>query len=296
MDILVIGGSYFFGRWFVQYAHKDNSVTVINRGNVPICLENVTELKADRHDSEKLKNLTDKKYDCIVDFCAYEEGDIASIAELFCNKGGRYIYISTVDVYKKGTGMVISEDSPMGEPEGNGPESNYIRGKILLEKELKVEEKKLGIKGVSVRPAILYGPGNYAPRESLYFEWIKKAGQIIVPSDADGSFQFAYVADAARALVRLCELPVGELEESYIFANHTMDNYESFEQALREATDIEYESLQLGVKEVLDNGIPLPFPLTKRESEEYSSASFCKLIPKITELKDGLLSSWKVFG
>lgn len=325
--ILVIGGSYFLGRWFVQHAYKKHEVTVLNRGNIKIGLEGVREIVADRHDDKMLCKLKEDavRYDAVVDFCAYEEGDISRIFKHLKEfPPERYIFVSTVDVYKKGTGGVLDEGAELADAAGtlgNGvhaespeladegafadepdPEAGYIRGKIKLEHELISECEKPGIKGVSVRPAILYGPGNYAPRESLYFEWIKSAGQIIHPAGSDGFFQMMYVSDAALGILKLCGLDADELKGAYNFCSDEILTYDDFEAALDEAC-LRYDpslsqghaftKLDVSVETVLSQGIPLPFPLMKAESEKYSSALFESLGVETTPLSDGLFKCLK---
>ena len=76
MNILVIGGSYFFGRWFVELARKEHSITVLNRGSIKVGLPGVKEIVCDRHDAS-IGSFLDSDYDITVDFCAYKKGDIS---------------------------------------------------------------------------------------------------------------------------------------------------------------------------------------------------------------------------
>ena len=94
MKILVIGGSYFLGRWFVELAHKKHSVTVLNRGSIKVGLPGVTELVCDRHDAEGLKKLSCNEYDAVVDLCAYKKGDIEGIINVFGRSSAKYIFSS----------------------------------------------------------------------------------------------------------------------------------------------------------------------------------------------------------
>ncbi len=296
MKILVIGGSYFFGRWFTETAHKDHDIILLNRGNLKTGLLDVKELVCDRHDREGLKSydLSGMDIDVVVDFCAYEKGDIEGILEhLNRNKPVRYIYISTVDVYKSGRCEPLKEDSPLADEYANGPQGDYIRGKVALERELSEAAPKYGIKGVSVRPCVLYGPLNYAPRESIYFEWIKKAGQIIHPTDADGYWQMIYAGDAAGALKKLCELPDEEVNTAYNFCTSDRISYDVFEEALK-SLGVPFERADISVSEVELRNIPLPFPLHKEESAFYSSERFEKLWREYTPLKEGLRRSFNV--
>lgn len=288
MDILVIGGSYFLGRWFVQLAHKEHSITVVNRGNVPINLPGVKEIKSDRHDINTLSKFKGQHFDCAIDFCAYREGDIQIINEIF--DIDRYIFISTVDVYRKGTGSIINEDSQLENIALPGDIGEYINGKVALENEL----LKSSNFGISVRPGIIYGPANYAPRENLYFDWIKNSGKIVNPRNATGRFQFIYVVDAAKALLKLCEIDKPEI--AYNLCNSNPDTYESFNKALHEAVDMTFEEIDVDLADVIASEIPLPFPLTIEESEQYDTSRFEELLVNITPLKDGLKRAFDVFA
>ncbi|MCR5421053.1 MAG: NAD-dependent epimerase/dehydratase family protein [Lachnospiraceae bacterium] len=297
MKILVIGGSYFLGRWFVQHAYKKSDITVLNRGNIPVGLEGVRELKADRHDINALKELKldEYGYEAVVDFCAYNKGDIKTIIDSVdknCLK--KYIFISTVDVYKKGSGSCLTENAELEAVSTEDAQSEYISGKIALEEEIAEECMEYGIKPVSVRPSVIYGPGNYAPRESIYIEWIKNAGQILHPIDATGYWQMIYVSDAAKALVKLCEMSENKIETAYNFTSSDFMDYVKFEKALRAAYELKspgekaYDMIEVQVEQVIKRGIPLPFVLTKEESECYSSKRYDALGINTTPVEKGL--------
>ena len=82
MRILVIGGTYFLGKAFVQIAANDNEIVLLNRGNRKpdfINDNHISYVKADRNniDNDTIERLTDfGTFDAVVDFCAYKEGDI----------------------------------------------------------------------------------------------------------------------------------------------------------------------------------------------------------------------------
>ncbi len=53
MKILVIGGSYFFGRVFVMLAAKEHEVTVVNRGTYSVAELGAGQIKGDRRDAAR---------------------------------------------------------------------------------------------------------------------------------------------------------------------------------------------------------------------------------------------------
>ena len=276
--------------------HKEHELTLLNRGNIKTGLSDVTELVCDRHDRDGLKALLQPTadYDVVVDFCAYEKGDIDSMIDsLKGDKLPRYLFISTVDVYKKGNAEPVKEDSALADEYGEGPQADYIRGKVTLEHELMEAHHKLGMKTVSVRPCVLYGPLNYAPREKIYFEWIKKAGQIVHPTDADGYWQMIYAGDAARALKKLCELPDEEICEAYNFCTPDRITYDVFEEALK-SLGVPFEKADISVSEAEAGNIPLPFPLEAEGSAFYSAERYESLLREHTPLEEGLARSFTV--
>lgn len=97
MKLLVIGGSYFYGRVFVMEAAKEHDITVWNRGTYSMKEFGVREVRADRHEQPPVCG---EDYDAVVDFCAYKAGDVRTTLEHLTGKTGQYILISTVDVYE----------------------------------------------------------------------------------------------------------------------------------------------------------------------------------------------------
>ena len=136
--ILVIGGSYFIGRMFMLRAARSEEYEfhVVNRGSFPLSLVGVTEHVCDRRDSSALAALfPETRWDVIVDFCAEEPGDIASLLGALAGGSRHYIYISTCSVYEPSAPSPKSEDAPKLQGGGNDPGLIYAYQKLLLERE-----------------------------------------------------------------------------------------------------------------------------------------------------------------
>jgi len=270
MNILIIGGTYFLGKAFVERACKEHKLTLINRGNRPLVMEGVKSYRGERHDADFLKSI-EGTFDVIVDFCAYEKEDIRLVADCFRGRFGQYVFISTCDVYQKGTGQILTEESPLEKRLFPGPEGAYIAGKVALENELKECAEEAGFAYTSIRPAFIYGEENYAPREGIYFRWIAQAGQILHPSDATGEFQMVYAGDCADVILRVCGR-----QEAYNRAYNVCGTehltYEIWKEVLEEAVEKPFESVTLSVGQVYERQIPLPFPLQTEESERYDGS------------------------
>jgi len=291
MKVLVLGGSYFLGRRFVEKASERDDITVYNRGNRPLNISSVHEIYGDRRDGNSLCKLEGNSYDVVVDFCAYGENDISLIFEQLKGNIKQYIFISTCDVYERGLGKMLNEDAPLEYRNFGGEAGDYITGKVLLEQELVKNCAKYSVAYTSIRPAFIYGPNNYAPREGIYFQWIRQAGQILHPEDADGEFQMVYVDDAADLIMNV----IGN-EDAYNqainLAPDNMENYETFAEALSEGIDIPFEKVPVTVEMVNERQIPLPFPLTRAESNYYDGRKALMYIDEYTKLTEGMKKTW----
>lgn len=269
--VLVIGGSYFAGRVFAMVASREAGyeLTFINRGRYSMKhLPNVTEYQCDRHNIAGLRALPELEFDAIVDFCAYEPGDVKNLLENLHGKFGRYIYISTADVYDRTTREAKDETAPLQSCQESCASGEYMFKKMLLEGESRETCEKLGIPLTILRPAFIYGPYNYAPRESYFVQKIVKHEAIPVPTDSDAQFQFVYVKDVAAAIIAAIEHEEAAGQAYNLVAPEVM-TYEKYMDVLRKVSDIPFETTPVTVQQVIQENIALPFPLFASENELY---------------------------
>lgn len=265
--ILVIGGSYFVGRIFVLSGKSkpDMEIYVLNRGKYPLNLPGVTELSCNRHDTATMsKLLKDKNFDTVIDFCAYEPGEIKSVIEILGGKIRQYIYISTASVYSVSCIFPKTEESALVTEGGMGAASQYIWKKLLLEEELKQACFRFDTVYTILRPAFIYGPFNYAPREAYYFERIIKGIPIHVPEDSISLFQFVYVKDVAQA-IHLCIGNERAFGYIYNLSAPELVCYQAYMETLKNITDRDFQTIPIPTREVYSQKIPLPFPLDSHE-------------------------------
>lgn len=268
--VLLIGGTYFLGRAFTILYKNELSLSLLNRGNNPVGDPIVTEYRMDRRDPEALKNFPDEAFNAVIDFCAYEPGDVSSLLGAMKQKPAHYILISSVDVYRRDTGRFMTETDERESRVFNGEQGAYIKGKIAAECELEKCAAAYGIGYSLIRPAVIYGPGNYAPRENLYFERFLRDGCVYYDPAADGAFQMVYVADVARALRRILE--DGPLNGALNLCGSGMLTQEDFLLALDEAVGEHIQRIPLSEAEAGEKGFSYPFVLRKSETQYYSDA------------------------
>ncbi|MCM1118203.1 MAG: NAD-dependent epimerase/dehydratase family protein [bacterium] len=294
MKILVIGGSYFYGRVFVMLTAQQQEITVVNRGTYSLADMGVAQIKGDRREPSLWQRISGK-YDVIVDFCAYEPGDIRCVLDNLQAKPSQYIQISTVDVYRRGIGGYKAEDTPFEDRALQGEAGAYIAGKVALERELRQVCGETGVDWTVLRPGILYGPYNYAPRESAYIQMMVQ--QQILPriTDADGQFQLVYVKDAAEA-VRQCLCNPLTYGQSYNICVKEPVTYSGLAEVLLRVCDSPVRELSMSVDQAQRQGIPLPFAVREQETEQYDNEkSLRELGLAYTSLEEGMARTFRAF-
>lgn len=276
--VLVIGGTYFYGRVFSMLASREAGfeLTLINRGKYSMDhLPCVTEYRADRHDAAALAAIPAGEYDAIVDFCAYAAGEVRFLLENLRCTAKKYILISTADVCQRGLPQPPDENAPLLAQRLPGPVGDYLWNKILLERELAEVCAQRGMSYTVFRPAFLYGPYNYAPRERYFFEKIIRGEAVECPTDADARFQFIYVKDAANAIIADIAAQRSENAVYHLAAPEQLD-YAALFDVFRRVCDRPVITVPVTVDAVIAQNIALPFPLTAAESELFDGSRVCR--------------------
>lgn len=296
MKLLVIGGSYFYGRVFVMEAAKEHEITVWNRGTYSMKEFGVRQIKADRHERTAV---CIEDYDAVVDFCAYTPGDVRTTIENITGKIGQYILISTVDVYERDPSATKTEETPFEKRNLTGEAGDYIAGKVALEEEISRVCAAGEIPYTVLRPAILYGPYNYAPRESVYIQMLLTNHALPQFTDADGRFQFVYVKDAAHAILKSLgnERAFGQ---AYNICQDQVFTYDAFFETLRAVAQPEdlqgLTEVPLTVAQAVAQGVPVPFPATAAETHLCDNGKGKReLSLEYTDFEEGMRRTYKAF-
>lgn len=315
MKILVIGGSYFFGRVFVMLASKEHRITVVNRGTYSMEEFGVKQITGDRHDVSVWQQCGED-YDAVVDFCAYEPGDVATVVENLGGSVKQYILISTVDVYQRQTDEQCAdgnrenqkpEETPLEKRKLPGEAGAYISGKVVLEEEVRMVCRDRSIAFTVLRPAILYGPYNYAPRESLFIQMAVSDRWLPRFTDAGGRFQFVYVKDGAEAVLK-CLGNERSYGQAYNLCGDEVLDYNIFFRVLSDCAgaadeasgNTEASRLQevyMTLEEAAKQGLPIPFPAAAEETELVSNRkSREELGMMYTPFREGMQKTFNAFA
>ncbi|MGN1015306.1 MAG: NAD-dependent epimerase/dehydratase family protein [Butyricicoccus sp.] len=298
--VLVVGGTYFFGRVFcllTEQEGKDYELTLLNRGRFSMahlpCVK--AEYHCDRHDRAALAALPEQDYDAVVDFCAYQPGEVRTLLEALPGRVGQYVLISTCDVYDRRCRGAKDEQTPLLTERHPGEIGDYVYHKMQLEHESCEVCDRLGIPRTVLRPAFLYGPFNYAPRESWYVKTIVSGQPVPVPDTAEGKFQFVYVGDAAHAIMCAIEQERAKGREYNLSAPEVLD-YPGYMETLRRAGEWEFATRAVSLRQIAQERIPLPFPLTEEESELFDGSRIVRELGlQYTDFLTGMRRTVKAF-
>ncbi len=297
--LLIIGGSYFAGRVLVEELLKtdDFRISVLNRGNQPLNREGVTEIRADRHDADALGQvIPDEPWAGVIDFCGYDDQEV----EVLLSTPGvqfasRYIFISTASVYENSRKLPLLESSGLltaPQPE-LGSAANYGFDKCRAEAAVIEKCQTAGIAWTILRPSIVYGRYNYAPRESYFFDLVRKGETVVVPQNDLPLFQFLLVDDLAR-IIRCCLEAESARDTIFNAAAPDLVSYARYLDVIEEITGERIPVLPMSVQEIDARRIPLPFPL-----DSHIIISTEKLVRTLgfeyTEFTEGMRRTWEWF-
>ena len=206
LNILILGGGVFLGAAALQSAvSRGHAVTVFNRGRArSVWPEGVEALTGDR--TTDLGALQGRRWDAVVDTCAYVPADVQASAEAL--RGcGRYLFVSSVSVYATTTQVPVQETDPLARFDQLARDDrnleHYGAQKAACEAEV---QRVFGDRALIVRPGLIVGPGDRSGRFS-HWPWRAMAGGDMLVPDAPPHepLQFIDVRDLGDWMVHLLE-------------------------------------------------------------------------------------------
>lgn len=211
---LLIGGSGFLGHHVAgALLEAGHEVTVLSRGSraVPAGTEALT---AERVDRDALARALDgRRFDLTVDFLVFDAADIELLLFVPHATLGRYLMISTGQVYlvTEGVRPPYREDDAEGAviPEPDPPDSyehaswSYGVGKRRAERTLIGLRATHGVRATILRLPIIQGEGDGSRRLWAYLERMLDGGPLMLPDAGAMLARFVYAGDVARFIARL---------------------------------------------------------------------------------------------
>ena len=198
MRILVMGGTRFIGVALTkQLVAQGHQVVLFNRGHRPPPVAGVETIIGDRTDADQLQaKLQGQAFDAVFDNNGRELADTQPLVEALGDTLRQLIYVSSAGVYQQADQMPHLEGDPVD------PKSRH-RGKFETEAYLQAQ----GVPFTSVRPVYIYGPQNYNPLESWFFDRVVRQRPLPIPGNGLHLTQLGHVEDLARAMVAVLGNP-----------------------------------------------------------------------------------------
>jgi nucleoside-diphosphate-sugar epimerase len=175
----------------LEYGHD---LTLFTRGRLP-APQGVEHLVGDRGSDEDLAPLQGRRFDVIVDSSGRSLEDSRRVIARTGAPEHRFVYVSSAGVYADSEAWPLDESAP------TDPASRHA-GKAETEAWLRDE----GIPFTSFRPTYIYGPGNYNPVESWFFDRIVHGRPVPLPGDGTTITQLGHVRDLAAAMARCLDV------------------------------------------------------------------------------------------
>jgi len=185
-NVLVLGGTQFFGKLLVQkLLDEGKNVTIATRGLVedPFS-DNVTRLIIDREQKESLeKAFKDKTWDVVYDQSCFSPLEALASMELLQGKIKRYIFTSSQAVYDFGINHKENEFDPASFEYTFKKRSNYV-GFLGYQEAKRASEAVLSKQNffeiVAVRFPIVIGKDDFTNRLKFYVDKVMNKEPIVV--------------------------------------------------------------------------------------------------------------------
>jgi nucleoside-diphosphate-sugar epimerase len=146
------------------------------------------------------KALGDREFDAVVDFVVMTEEQLLSDIELFTNRTGQYVFISSASAYQTPLARLpITESTPLCNPLWE-----YSRNKIACEDALARAYRERGFPSTVVRPSHTYDKTGVPILGGwTVIERMRQNKPVVVHGDGTSLWVLTHHDDFARAFVRL---------------------------------------------------------------------------------------------
>ena len=194
--LLVIGGTQFVGRAFVEEAaRRGHDITLFHRGTTePADFPDVEHLHGDRNGG--LDILRGKAWDAALDTCAYFPRAVREIAGVLGDAISHYTLVSSLSVYPDDLPPFSTEKAPTRQPPVR--EIEEITGETYGPLKVACEQEALRAfpGGCSIiRPGYVVGPHDPTDRFTYYVRRAASGGDMLAPGPPDAPMQVVDVRD-----------------------------------------------------------------------------------------------------
>lgn len=225
MGVAVLGGTGFIGSAVVErLLLRGIEPVAIARGEQPVRLADGAIFEpADRRDGAALAAILDKhRIETLIDIFALGMLNTRAVFEAMATRGGRYLLLSSVDVYSNYGGL-LGKESPPIQPQpakeddplrsfrfpyrGNPHRPKGVEAELFEDYDkIVLEEAALGdtrFATTVIRAPMIFGPGDKQHRFRWAIEAVQRGGLVKLDERA-GKWpnSYGFVTDVAEAMVQ----------------------------------------------------------------------------------------------
>ena len=209
MKVLFIGGTGTISTACTRLAAEQGiELYLFNRGQTTTALPTGVQLIQGNINNrdEAAALLADHTFDAVVDWIAFDVGQIERDIELFSGRTGQYVFISSASAYQKPvTHYRIDEGTPLANPYWE-----YSRKKISCEERLIHQYRDHGCPITIVRPSHTYSPSRLPTAIGggpNVIARLRTGKKLIVHGDGESLWVMTHNTDFAKAFNGLLAHP-----------------------------------------------------------------------------------------
>lgn len=207
MNLLIVGGTRFYGRHLVELAAaRGDRVTVFTRGRSGGVPPGVEHLLGDRR--ADLSALADGTWDAVVDTCGFLPSEVDRLAALLRDRAGCYVFVSSLSVYASNL-----RGNAEGDPVGtiDDPDTEIVDGRTYGPLKALCEaaaRRHCGERTLVLRPGLIVGPHDPTQR---FTYWPARLGRahdgepVLAPGRPDDPVQVIDARDLAAFTLALLD-------------------------------------------------------------------------------------------
>lgn len=204
MNILVLGGTEFLGRHFVEIAQQNgHTLTLFNRGKTnPDLFPETQKVIGDR--TKDLNKLSGKQFDAVVDTSGYFPKNLEYVTGELKDIVSKYVFVSSCSVFdyndqnlecfdENGTLVNLEVDTDSDIPETYGARKYHCE---------EVVRKEFPNNHFVVRPGLIVGPYDPTYRFPYWADRISEGGEVLCPGDPEAPLQFIDARDLSKWILK----------------------------------------------------------------------------------------------
>ena len=210
MKLLVIGGTRFLGRHFVEAARgRGHTLTLFNRGRTaPGLFPGIETVTGDRDGG--LGALAGRTWDAVLDPSGYVPRVVRASAAALAGRAGLYAFVSSISVYATPIAPGADESAPLATLADPGTEAitgeTYGALKAACEREA---VSVFGERALVVRPGLIGGPHDTTDRFPYWPRRFARGGDVLAPGGPGQPVQVIDARDLASWLLAMIERGAG---------------------------------------------------------------------------------------